>query len=332
MRVFFILLITIFIIPQTFGQHIDTITFNNYINSTDNDLVNNFTNISNFYQTTTGGITGGCLNVTNNFSNSIARSKNKVFIFRAQDTLEVSARFYFRGDTVSVSDVNSALGFRLHPYSISTSNFDFSKFVEFGVDKSNPSTKDALFFGDDLGSAHSYINSPYLLGINKWYEVKVKIYKLPSSTKFISDGNIIQLSNDGTTSMGVWRSCTGDIIDNADVYNSDTYTFSLKARYYEGVKKIDQIIVKSGEYPLTTSEIKISENAPLLMNTLVLKDLHLLDYSNIQQMTIFNLFGQKLYQQQINSNTINIEFLHSGMYLCVLKYDNKYYTYKFLKY
>jgi hypothetical protein len=153
---------------------IETVQFDYYVSSTDNDFVNHFTGGAGLTQITTNGITGGCLVMptTLNWGNDNAIYCSK---YVAADSSTTSTRISFKYDTTQINTSNSdrAVSIFLRP------NADFNHYIIASV---NYNKRLQIL-------TYSWANSPPLLNLQQdhWYQFLL-------NTSFVADSPSYQIN------------------------------------------------------------------------------------------------------------------------------------------
>lgn len=281
-----------------------TILFNNYTSSNNNDFVNNFEGIFNYVPQQTGGITGGCVQISSAISEGVAVYKPKYYWNFPQSSpfkASICFKYVLASDSKSGSDPSCELSFVQYDTSmnIPTSNNDVS--AQCGYD--------VLTNGIEISSSDKYLASNL---VDAWYKLELTFYNIDSTIYAKT-----RLFNLGTTGLStpvkvdsVVKSYKDDFHFRDDVY----YKIHLIASHHNGGDYLDDF-----NYPNAQS---VGINETVKKNDFIIGyNTQLVSINNPNSKnytsTIYNSFGQKLYTTTSNDmlSYINIESFAQGIYI-----------------
>ena len=303
---------------SAYGQIVnETVDFNNYVSSTDNDFVNRFNNGLGLTQITTSGITGGCLTVpaTMDWGNDNAVYCSK-YISDSGSYCRTSVSFKYDTTVFSTSGFDRAVSIFLHPYA------DFNHYVIASV--SHTHRIEIL--------TYSWTNSPGpLLNLvhNHWYDLILTVTFTggPSGDQVDVNTLVTDLGTTGQTPPIPVNSSSGTFNDSVLVGDtavrvSFTVTGNGGAKYidnfrYEGIKSADSCIsIPTYIFEKTPEDFSVFISG----NKLTVGSSEFGDKSEI---TIYSIRGEKIFSQKLIAESrhqdIDISGWTPGVYFVCLK-------------
>ena len=286
---------------NTFSQVInENVNFNNYVSSSNNDLLNNFILDSGeklMTQINTNGITGGALVPPDHISSSRDRIKycsTYKNLINSENITSISFKY------------NSALR-----NSISTQS---AVEIEFNGDKGaysniSFSLKNDKFLSINWGSGNKYEGKTLTLQNNRWYKM-TSTFKLIGgiNQEFLFKNELFDLGIDGTQSPTKIETIQTIIYNsNWAIINSTKFELEIYATKWGGVEYLDNFTFSGEKNGTLCSSLSVDENIlsskiklfPNPTTSLIKIYIPQLIVDKKIKLEVFNLLGKKVFTKKI---------------------------------
>ena len=310
-----ILIILLYINPVNSQSVVETINFDNYINPSDNELVNHFYGIQTMVQIPSLGITGGCLQVpdSNNWGNDNSRycSKYKSII---DSVYTASFCFYYDASLIS-SGFDRAASIWIQPHS------DPNHYIIASVSHQAKIEINTYF-------SFNSSTAPMTLQSNNWYKLILGFSygSLPSNYTVSFYSVVSDLGPNGTSLPITVDSVSGAIVDSLLAVD-DAIEVSLTGARYGGGSYFDNFQfqgIKSADSCNFTNAKPLDQPESLQLSSangvLYIKGI----YAKGKQIDIFDSTGRKVLSSPLSSEENLLEFstFSPGIYFTSV-YDSK---------
>ena len=308
---------------------VETVNFDNYINSTNNDLQNNF------YSTGTGmsltanpanGITGGCLvtSDTNNWGNDNAVYCSK-FKGMIGTTYTASVCFKYDNTSINLSHFERPVSIWLRP------SADWNHYLICTIERTGTFGQLTYGWGNSSSPTLTFQN-------NYWYRFSIAATFVGGVSHQIDIvSSAYDLGINGTGYPSLIGSTSGTFDDDVLIADS-AISVSLNGAhwggsiyldnfYYQGVKSADSCLFVTGVNEVMSGNSDLHYS--IQNNVLHIESEN--DFKNAE-LKIFSLSGQQLltFKMKTASDEFDLSKLSDGLYLINIKTPERIYTSKFV--
>jgi len=289
------------------------IHFDYYLNSTDNDFINHFSNGPGLLQIQNNGITGGCLSTPDSIQWG---SDNAFFCSRykpnAGDTTITAISFKYDSAFSIPGSIQRAVSIWLIPYA------DFNHYIAASITKNK---KIELL-------TYSWNNNPYpvvTLTQDHWYRFEISTVFIGGISFQVNiSAKVSDLGVTGTGPPSLVNSSSGTFNDNVLV-NDTSIEVGLSGTKRGGAKYLDDFHFEGREGLSDCIDVPVGLKKEFLIpffiytsassNEIVIEQ----NFSTTQNMDIllYDIQGKKLIQYNTIGRTarLNISFLSNGVYI-----------------
>ena len=281
------------------------ISFDNYISSTNNDLVNNFDGAYTFTQITSNGITGGCVNVPTTGMSDVARYKPKYkWNFTQANPFKVSVCFKYVGASDLKDNIYPTCQFQLRQYDSATST-ETGHFIDAMCDYEQIS----MNYNVTLSSS-GYL-PPYFYLPDSWFKFEFYTYNINQDLYMVS--KLYDLGANGLAApilmSTVSNNDTSSFPSNLGVY----YQMWMVGYHSYGAQYLDNFNITSN-FSTGTNDVvgyqdfQLSSNG----NSLSLDNLG----NKMVTLNVYDISGQKLFTSTTSDSKsyFDISSFANGIY------------------
>ncbi len=291
-----------------------TILFNNYVSSTNNDLVNNFDGAYTFTQMTTNGITGGCVNIPTTGMSNVARYIPKYkWTFTQANPFKASICFKYVSANDIKNNVFPTCKFQLRQYDSATAT-STGNFIDTECDF------EQISVSCGVGTSYSDYFPTYFSLPDSWFKFEFATYNI--NQELYMTTKMYDLGINGTSTPNLISTVNKNITTSFPSDLGMYYQIWMVGYYTYGAQYLDNFNITSN-FPSGTTEVANSREFVLTTNG---NSISLDNLTNkMITLNLYTLSGKKMFTTTTGDTRsyFDISSFAKGMYYAEIICDKK---------